>query len=67
MQIGQTWATLVRDVWFFIYWTSGVLRCWTRPWWLVWVASAVESDISKESIRQAKIAFSKAEKRPETI
>jgi len=23
MQIGQTWATLVRDVWFFIYWTSG--------------------------------------------
>ena len=21
MQVGQTWATLVRDVWFFIYWT----------------------------------------------
>ena len=27
----------------------------------------VERDISKESIQQAEIAFSKAEKRPETI
>ena len=29
--------------------------------------SAVESDISKDSIQQAEIAFSKAEKRPETV
>ena len=33
----------------------------------VWVTSAVERDISTASIQQAKIAFSKAEKRPETI
>lgn len=33
----------------------------------VWVTSAVESDISKESIQQAEIAFGRAEKRPETI
>ena len=33
----------------------------------VWVASAVESDISKDSIQRAEIAFGKAEKRPETI
>ena len=38
---------------------SGLLRCWTRPWWVVWVASAVEGDISTASIRQAG-------KRPET-
>ena len=29
--------------------------------------SAVESDISKDSIRQAEIAFGRAEKRPETV
>ena len=33
----------------------------------VWVTSAVESDISKDSIRQAEIAFGRAEKRPETV
>ena len=40
--------------------SQGLLCCWTRLWWLVWVASAVERDISKESIQRA-------EKRPETI
>ena len=33
----------------------------------VWVTSASESDISKDSIQQAEIAFGRAEKRPETI
>ena len=35
---------------------SGVLRCWTRPWWLVWVTSASERDIRKDSIRQGREA-----------
>ena len=33
----------------------------------VWVASAVESDISKESIRQGRDSIQRAVKRPETI
>ena len=33
----------------------------------VWVASAVERDISKESIRQGRDSIQQAEKRPETI
>lgn len=46
---------------------SGLLYCWTRPWWLVWVTSASESDISKESIRQGRDSIQRVEKRPETI
>ena len=33
----------------------------------VWVTSAVESDISKDSIQQSRDSIQRAEKRPETI
>ena len=46
---------------------SGLLYCWTRLWWLVWVASAVERDISTASIRQGRDSIQRAVKRPETI
>ena len=51
--------------------SEGRIGLW---WWLVWVTSAVESDISKESIRQGRDSIrqgrdsiQRAVKRPETI
>ena len=39
--------------------SQGLLCCWTRLWWVVWVTSASERDISTDSILQAETAFSK--------
>jgi len=58
---------LVRDVWFFIYWTSGV-QPRGEPGLAFCPVKAPWREISaKIAFGKAEIAFGKAEKRPETI
>ena len=61
MQVGQTWATLVRDVWFFIYWTSGVQPRGEPGRSVCPVKEPRRETSAKKAFSKAEIASGKAE------